>query len=303
MIPTLLSRYIKEITLIECKITSLEELMLPNLEVLTLQDQYEQNQYFDDNSMIVKDQFIKFASVQGIQKFSKLKEVSLNGYNCIDLSSIELVQLQKLKLYNCKNIISNITSSSIKELVVIECLLLNLDNVNVENVEVMTILEQEQFQHKFDISGINRFKQLKQLQLNGYSIDLNLLKELKQLKFLNIYECGAFNLPALGSLMNLQKLNLTYEIQKDINPILYLEQLNELEANVKNFWNEYLLHMLSNLKQTVISFTQFQIEQDQKVSQKYVNYINNGILTIKKDEQLRSIEFIKNFNIFKLELN
>ncbi|CAL6069657.1 leucine-rich_repeat domain-containing protein [Hexamita inflata] len=271
MIPTLLSRYIKEITLIECKITSIEELMLPNLEVLTLQDQY----------------VIKLASIQGIQKFQKLKKVSLSGYYCIDLSSIELVvQLQKLNLQNCQNIISNITSSSIKELVIIECILLNLDNVNVENVEVLTILEQEQFQHKFDISRINRFKQLKQLQLNGYSIDLNLLKDLKQLKILVIKECGVFNLPALGSLMNLQKLNLTYDIQKDINPILYLEQLNELEANVKYFWDEYLLHMLSNLKQTVISFTQFQIEYDQKVSWKYANQIKNGVLTINKDEQL-----------------
>ncbi|CAL5987241.1 Conserved_hypothetical protein [Hexamita inflata] len=296
-----MSHSIKELTLIQCRLTSIQELVLPNLEVLHLEDQLE---YANKLSYYLSDdKYDKLSSIQGIEKFSNLKYLSLNGYEGMDLCSIELLtQLEKLKLHHCKNMISNISNSSIKELIIMNCSLQHIEKLNTEYVEVLTISDCVQQQHKLDIKGINKFKQLKQLHLNGYSLDLTHLKDLYLLKMFDVNDSGVFNLPALSSLLNLQYIYISYNTVKDINPILYLQQLNELEDIVQNFWNEYMLKMLSNLKQSVIPLTDQKIKYDNEMTQKYQNQIQNGVLKIQNDEYLKSIEFIQNFNIHQLEL-
>ncbi|CAL6059264.1 leucine-rich_repeat domain-containing protein [Hexamita inflata] len=274
IIPKLNTHQIKKISINYCRIDSLAELELPNLE-----------------SLQIKDYNIGKFIPSGIREFKKLKELVICGCDNLDLKLIPQ-QLSKLEISKCnlknfellkqftqltnfsfemKPVIdnTNIDISPISKMV--QLVVLNLSNCNLKNVEYLKSL--------INLKDLN-------LAYNG-NIDISPLQHLINLTKLNLEECSLIDLTYLKPLINLKELTIAR------NNILYVEPLQKLKQiqYIDAVYNKIIDVSVLNNHPSYSSFEIYNQKQPNKQQIAFANQlrdINAKITSLRGLQILRS---------------
>ncbi|CAL6051525.1 leucine-rich_repeat domain-containing protein [Hexamita inflata] len=238
IIPKLNNSKIKKIILDNCGIHCLNELQLPNLEALTLQ---EESNLEDGNELL-----------QSLGQFKKLKELMFDGYENLELNLIPQLQLTELCLYECKlqkidiltqfilltnlNLFNN-PNIDVKPLSqMVQLISLNLGRCSLKNLDFLKPLEnlKELYlsnNQNIDINSLQYLVNLKELDLsfNSY-INIHSLQYLKSLTSLKLFECSIIDLTILKHLINLKELQISKNNIVYLEPLLELSQIEHLTA-------------------------------------------------------------------------
>ncbi|CAL6075836.1 leucine-rich_repeat domain-containing protein [Hexamita inflata] len=206
VIPKINNPRIKNIEFDNCKIKCLNDIQLPNLEVLKL----------EDNCYNVKN------ILQSLRQFKKLKELLLRCYRDIDLKLIVDIQLTKLELSR-----SNLTNI---ELLTRLTQLTNLSLENNQGIDISPLSQMIQLTNlklnRCDLKNVDCLKPLVnliELDLSkNENVNIHSLQFLKNLNDLNLEQCSLIDLTYLEPLINLKQLNISQ------TNIIYLEPLKEL---------------------------------------------------------------------------
>ncbi|CAL6051519.1 leucine-rich_repeat domain-containing protein [Hexamita inflata] len=273
ILPKLNSNQIKKISINYCRINSLAELELPNLE-----------------SLQIKDYNIGKFIPSGIREFKKLKELVICGCDNLDLKLIPQ-QLRKLEISKCnlknfelltqftqltnfsfeiKPVIDNtiIDISPISKMV--QLVELNLSNCNLKNVEYLKSL--------INLKYLN-------LACNG-NIDISPLQHLINLTKLNLEECSLIDLTYLKPLINLKELTIARNNIVYVEPLQKLKQIQYIDA----VYNKILdVSVLNNP-----NFSTFEIYNQKQPNKQQIAFanelrdINAQITSLRGIQTLRS---------------
>ena len=117
-----------------------------------------------------------------------------------------------------------------------------INNINLDDITELDL----SFNQLTDISGIRLFKNIKKLHLwnNRFFKDISKLKDLKNLKFLDISSNQIKDISVIKDLKNLEYLNIR-DLELESDQIQYIKLLN----NLKTLWCEKGFKDISVLKQ------------------------------------------------------
>ncbi|CAL6075868.1 leucine-rich_repeat domain-containing protein [Hexamita inflata] len=275
IIPKLSNSNIKKIILDNCGIHCLNELQLPNLEALTLQE--ESN--LEDGSTLL----------QSLGQFKKLKELVLKGYENLELNLIPQLQLTELWLYECKlqNIeiltqfilLTNLNlfynpNIDVKPLSqIVQLISLNLGGCSLKNAEYLKPLVnlKELYlsnNQNIDINSLQHLVNLKELDLsfNSY-INIQPLQYLKSLTTLKLYQCSIIDLTYLKPLINLKELNISMNNIVYLEPLLELKTIELLNARFNNILDVLVLKNHPN-------FSSYELSNQEQPTQMEIMFAN-----------------------------
>ncbi|CAL6093879.1 leucine-rich_repeat domain-containing protein [Hexamita inflata] len=171
-----------------------------------------------------------------------------------ELKSIEFVQklnVNRLKLYYCRNIDPKLASDTIKELEIYYCLLNNIENLPLKNLEVLKITESGDTE--LDISVVDKCTQLKELCLRKKDIEIGPIKQLTTLTKLSLESCCLHNIESLNLLVNLQELLLKGNKGIELGPLRNMNQLQLLNLEECDQLNTTTLKYLINLRKLILN--------------------------------------------------
>ncbi|CAL6069339.1 Conserved_hypothetical protein [Hexamita inflata] len=205
LIPTFSSTSIKYLQISDCRINTIQDLHLKNIEELDL------------NKNLVTD-------IQNIVNYSKLYALDLSYNQNIDISPIQyLYKLKHLNLNNCNlKKINCITTSTLNQLI--------LSRNKIEDIRPLINLTQLEILHLdgTDLKNIIPLQQLTNLMelelSNNTQLNIQPLKYFKSLRKLFLRSCYIQNIEVLRSLVNLEILDLRS------NNILLISQLKNLQS-------------------------------------------------------------------------
>ncbi|CAL6082343.1 leucine-rich_repeat domain-containing protein [Hexamita inflata] len=194
------------------------------------------------------------------------------------LDFIKYLQISKLALYGCKNIIRAITCDTIKELYIFNSGFHNVLNIQLNNLEILQLRgNQMENTNKILIKMQNSkyFSQLKELDLSeNYTwlqkihqkmkdirqnseptnnrenllVDkLNDQKSMIYLVKLTLVGNDISDIDVLETVMNLEELNLSKNYKININPIQHLTKLTKLSLDSCNLTDIQVLSSLTTL--------------------------------------------------------
>ncbi|CAL6087117.1 leucine-rich_repeat protein [Hexamita inflata] len=261
IIPILTNNKIKELNLTNCRVSNFDLLQLDNLEKLILQ--------YDKTG--ITDSYI----INKIQKFNKLKELSLLKYNNVDIRPIiQLVQLTKIALQSCGLTILDMLQY-----------LVNLKELNISGNDCI------------DISSIQHLTQLKVLNLSFCGLNnIEILKFFVDLEDLQLRKNNIMYIQPLENLKKLSKLNAS------INKIIDCYTI-EYNPNFKKFDLNYQLQPSLVQKNIINAQIKLYVSQWQlNNSQRYLDQLVDGKLEIQNDPELLSLQFMQYFDIKQLIL-
>ncbi|CAL5973807.1 Conserved_hypothetical protein [Hexamita inflata] len=187
------------------------------------------------------------------------------------LDFINYLDINKLELENCKNIIPKLESLIITKLEIIDC-------------EIQNTLE------------IARFQQLNELYLYKWKIDISPLSHMTRLTKLGLIQCELRSTEAVRQLVNLEELYLDGNEEIDIVSLQYLNNLTILSLLQCNLKSLEPLRPLTQLKELNISWNSvvyLQPISDLKQITK-LNAENNKIID---QESIQQHPNFKNFNL------
>ena len=102
---------------------------------------------------------------------------------------------------------------------------------------------------KGTLDYLRRFKNIKRLVIDSEVKDLSILKELKSLEDLQLYQVKGFDLNLLQELPNLKKLIIRFGDIRDLNPLSHLNQLEHLDLwKLKDIENLDWMENMHSLK-------------------------------------------------------
>ncbi|CAL5979466.1 cell_wall-binding repeat-containing protein [Hexamita inflata] len=162
-----------------------------------------------------------------IKKFKdKIRNGELKIQYCRKLTNLEFQQeleIHKLILIGCQNIVPTLKSCTLKELVIQDSNLQNIDGLELENLEILDVQGNEELCN----SNFKKFKKLTQLYASGTIIDISLLVQLQQLRILNLSNTKLQELSPLQFLVNLEELYLSsnYGIITNYHQYIYKSML------------------------------------------------------------------------------
>ncbi|CAL6059270.1 leucine-rich_repeat domain-containing protein [Hexamita inflata] len=234
VIPKLNNPRIKKISLNYCRINSLSELELPNLEELQIKD-YSAG--YNVGNIIL----------QGVGELQKLKDLSLYGYSYLNLELIPIIQFTKLELGACDltkiqqltqfTILTNLNLAKNPNIDItplaqmVHLTTLDLSECSLNNVDVLkTLISLNDLDLStndiMDISPLQFLVQLKELSLSlNPLINICPLQHLKQLTVLHLTECYLVDITYLKPLSNLKELYLGHNKIINLEPLLELKQI------------------------------------------------------------------------------
>ncbi|CAL6082318.1 leucine-rich_repeat domain-containing protein [Hexamita inflata] len=196
------------------------------------------------------------------------KLVIKNDQELTDLSFIQNLNVSKVKLDNCQNIKQNVVSDNIKELCINSCNFVNVDGLKLNNLEVLSLRESRmESAQKILVQMQNNplFSQLKELNLSkslheqqeiqNHFDDQNCEEELQlndQKSMVNLVKLTLnwnmiTNISVLSTFVNLDELDLSMNINININPIQFLTKLTKLSLENCGLTNIQDLSSLTNL--------------------------------------------------------
>ncbi|CAL6056618.1 Conserved_hypothetical protein [Hexamita inflata] len=137
-----------------------------------------------------------------MQFLKGIKDGSLEIYSKLELNSLEFLQdvdIQKLTIKNCTNIIPKLNNNYIKELDLNDCAIKSIEGLHMNSLKSLNLGGNE----LTSIDHIVSFPQLQELVLSSIkNININPLQFLPQLVKLRMDGCGLKDTSALQSLVN-----------------------------------------------------------------------------------------------------
>ncbi|CAL6036848.1 DUF2252_family protein [Hexamita inflata] len=151
-----------------------------------------------------------------------------------DLQSIEFINnfdIDELKIQNCANIIPQLNHNKIKKLELIQCRTKCLKDLQLPNLETLTVLENLYEEEAVTIENFGQFQKLEELKLQCYEyLNLKLICELQllQLTKLELAACNLTNIELLTQFQQVSSLSLQFNPEIDIRPLSQMIQLTKL---------------------------------------------------------------------------
>ncbi|CAL6097592.1 leucine-rich_repeat domain-containing protein [Hexamita inflata] len=213
-----------------------------------MQDSMKQSNQENQNNNIYLSEYDK----QMIEKYqSEIKGGILTIQQNPDLKSLNFIntlKINQLQLYECKHIVPQLDSQTIKELKTMDCKIQSVKDFQLENLEVLAIYNnQAKLESNTLAQEIVWFQKLKELTLFKYITDFSPLSQLIGLTKLNLWSCDLHCTEALRPLINLQDLCLNCN-NIDITNVQYLTNLTILQLASCNLVNVDTLRPLKKLK-------------------------------------------------------
>ncbi|CAL6072853.1 leucine-rich_repeat domain-containing protein [Hexamita inflata] len=260
LIPKLNSNSIKELYITQCNTQSIEGFHLENLEVLELQD----------INGVVKHLSDEFNSglLENIIKFKKLKHLSLNGYQNININSIMQIKenITKLQFITC----------GIKYINVLQHFS-NLRELNLSNNKYI------------NITPLQCLKELIVLDLSFCGLDnIQILKYLVRLQELHIQN------NSISHIQPLKELNMLFKLNAENNRIIDIQSL-EMHPNFNLF---YLGFQNSHVEKLETE----NIREYLNRTGEYLNQMVNNAMFIQNDPKILVLKFIQHTEIKLLTL-
>ena len=138
---------------------------------------------------------------------------------------------------------------------------------------------------KSTLDYLVKFKKLKKLVVHSEVKDLSILKELKSLEDLQLYQVKGFDLNILLKLPNLKKLTIRFGDIRNLSPLRNLSQLEHLDIwKLRSIENLDWIQNIDSLKSLEIGALNQVINFPNLMNLKKLNYV--------KLEQLKSLESI-----------
>ncbi|CAL6003328.1 leucine-rich_repeat domain-containing protein [Hexamita inflata] len=171
------------------------------------------------------------------------------------LDFIQFLNIKKLVLGACENIIPKLQSQTIKQLQIYECDIFSVKDFQLENLEVLDITNMYGNQKPNKLTTeIAKFKKLKALHLH-LSIDIPPLSQLINITKLVLKFCKLHSTTVLKPLSNLKELYMCDSQLIDITTLQYLTKLSNLTL-ICSLVNIDTLRPLVNLQQLIITKNQ-----------------------------------------------
>ncbi|CAL6077380.1 Conserved_hypothetical protein [Hexamita inflata] len=215
IIPTLSRSTIKELDITYCKVQSLEQYQLENLEFLKLQ--------------CYKIDGVECTQILwNIVQFPKLKQLSLFGFIDVDVTPLsqKALSITKLSLNYCE--LKNV--EKLKTLV-------NMKELNIaynQYVDISALREMSQllaldlsFCSLESIETLRSLVNLRDLKLRCNQVDITPLQYLSELVRIDLNSCGICYISVLQYLPNLEEVDIAN------NSIVYIQPLQELNSIVE----------------------------------------------------------------------
>ncbi|CAL6092733.1 leucine-rich_repeat domain-containing protein [Hexamita inflata] len=164
------------------------------------------------------------------------------------LNFVQQLEIQKLWIYNCENVIPKLNNNIIYELQINNCKLYNddIENIQLENLKVLQ-LKKNRIRN---IDSIIKFQHLTELDLEyNINININPIHKLKCLSSLNLSWCCLKNIENICKIISLKELKLIGNKEIIITPIQCLTGLTCLHLDGCNIDNVTALQPLVNLTQ------------------------------------------------------
>ncbi|CAL6087306.1 Conserved_hypothetical protein [Hexamita inflata] len=180
---------------------------------------------------------------------SQIIDEALTIYNNKDLKSLDFIHklnINKLELWTCYNIIPKLESKTIKKIEIMDCYIQSIKDFKLENLEILII--QNHFRKESDtlVKEIVIFSKLKELTLGKWTIDISPLSQIVGLNKLYLIKCELRSIETLRLLINLEHLRFC-RINIDLTQIKNLIQLTRLELEDCSLDNINALKPLVNL--------------------------------------------------------
>ncbi|CAL5991923.1 Conserved_hypothetical protein [Hexamita inflata] len=253
----------------------------------------EQNERYKERPPISQEQF----SVIMIEICKKqIVDYSLTINNNQVLESIEFVNLlniKKLKLYDCRNVIPGLSNNQIKDLTIIACNLESLNRIQLNSLEVLTLGDYQSYS-KLSLQNIVNYSKLRELHMVGYTIDVAPLLQMEQVSVLDIKDCYIINTQLISFLKSLEELVIT-------------DCMHKISSKTYNSQNIVTFQNLTRLKRLNLSQNSLQTQDP------LLNNIKFQISSIKScsklnqvriygyHEDLSTIQYLRQLEV--LELN
>ena len=143
-----------------------------------------------------------------------------------------------------------------------------LNNINPDNIIVLIL----DYNNLTDISGIKLFKNTERLWLayNNTQIDISVLKDLNNIKDLDLSNNKITDISVIKNLKNLMILNISNNEIEDISVLKNLKKLKKLILYNNQITDISVIKNLNNLEFLDIDY--LKLESDQI---KYINSLNN----------------------------
>ncbi|CAL6005787.1 leucine-rich_repeat domain-containing protein [Hexamita inflata] len=202
-----------------------------------------------------------------------------NNQNLQNIETLNKLQIDKLKLYDCINVIPILSNFFIKDLTMIACNLKSFSSFYLPNLQVLTLGDYQNYS-KLDILRIEaNCSQLKELHIVGYTVDITPLLPLK-LGQLDIKDCIIINIELISNLKYLEELVITDCRHKDDN-----KQCSEQVLTFKKLKKLTKLNICQNSKLQIQS-----IESCQKLKEVRIQGYTEDLSALQYLRQLTILE-------------
>ncbi|CAL6059282.1 Serine/threonine_protein [Hexamita inflata] len=171
--------------------------------------------------------------IQQCQKLIQNRVLCLGPYD--NLKNIEFLQgvdIYRLKLARCSNIIPKFKSDTLRELRIEDCNLKTIDDLplaQLQVLELITNISGSTEEPKLNLQNITKCKLLKYLYLKNYrNIDLTPVENLTSLIKIKLESCSIKKLDVLAPLVNLEELILSNNYGINISALSTFQKLRTL---------------------------------------------------------------------------
>ncbi|CAL6078551.1 Conserved_hypothetical protein [Hexamita inflata] len=248
------------------------------------------------------------------------------------------MDIKKLEIYNCPNIDTKLNSNSIKELIITDCVLRQINFHNILNLEVLVLNDSPNNQiiqnHQLNLQSIAESQHLKEISITGYNIDIAALQNISSLTKICLHQCTNINTELLNRTIKelvITNCNLnSIDIQR-FQELVVLKLEDEHKQNVNRVVNNldfcFRLQKITLNQSWTIDIIQEFIKQNPRFDSKYSRYsetvklflkeqgLNDleevnmhsqkqycGELVIENQQILETLDFAQIIDIHKLEL-
>ncbi|CAL5976694.1 leucine-rich_repeat domain-containing protein [Hexamita inflata] len=170
------------------------------------------------------------------------------------LKFMQFLNIHKLVLCKCQNIIPKLESQTISILKIICCNIQSVKDMQLDNLEVLELFNDERKEAETLAQEIVMFYKLKVLRLERLIVDITPLQEMINLTQLTLYSCQIRNIEALKPLVNLKELHLGYNYNIDITALQFLKTLIKLSLTSCCLISLDIIEPLTNLQELDISY-------------------------------------------------
>ncbi|CAL5983463.1 Conserved_hypothetical protein [Hexamita inflata] len=260
-----------------------EQLTSEEMYFIKLQ-QYQEKQFNQEIQQIYQKKVVNY----------KLK--INNNPQLTNLNFIQNLSIRILELENCENIVSKFKSNQITELFIQQCNISNFKQIDINNLEILTLNSQIPIYAPQLTQTIVKFQHMQELNINGYHhIDLKALQQMHQLTRLSLASCDLQDIACLKLYTNLKYLDLSNnENINDFTYLKYFTQLNILHLKSCGLNSIDLLKNLVNLNE--LNIQNNYIMYIQPIED--LNYLQHLNAKFNKIIDIYTIEYHPNFKKF-----